>query len=144
MLFDVAAFAMSWGPVTRGTASKIFRMLFVVKRWASRRRPKWLANYFVSWTFPMMDILLLVPISTMVSLLDLRCMGVLQHVYVETCSGNKAKPLRSGSPLQLETKKTQQTATLSSSCPVRRASSARCFLLPLQPFRITQPQSDDQ
>jgi SP family xylose:H+ symportor-like MFS transporter len=54
MLLYIAAFAMSWGPVTWVLLSEIFPnkikgvMAFAVA-------VQWLANLMVSWTFPMMD-----------------------------------------------------------------------------------------
>ncbi|MCJ8705226.1 MFS transporter, partial [Escherichia coli] len=55
MLFYVAAFAMSWGPVCWVLLSEIFPNAIRGKALAIAVAAQWLANYFVSWTFPMMD-----------------------------------------------------------------------------------------
>jgi SP family xylose:H+ symportor-like MFS transporter len=55
MLFYVAAFAMSWGPVCWVLLAEIFPNAIRGKAMAIAVAAQWLANYFVSWTFPMMD-----------------------------------------------------------------------------------------
>ncbi|WP_081489151.1 D-xylose transporter XylE [Shimwellia blattae] len=55
MLFYVAAFAMSWGPVCWVLLAEIFPNAIRGKALAIAVAAQWLANYFVSWTFPMMD-----------------------------------------------------------------------------------------
>ncbi|BDH45901.1 D-xylose-proton symporter [Salmonella enterica subsp. enterica serovar Choleraesuis] len=55
MLFYVAAFAMSWGPVCWVLLAEIFPNAIRSKALAIAVAAQWLANYFVSWTFPMMD-----------------------------------------------------------------------------------------
>lgn len=54
-MFYVAAFAMSWGPVCWVLLSEIFPNAIRGKALAIAVAAQWLANYFVSWTFPMMD-----------------------------------------------------------------------------------------
>ncbi len=75
------------------------------------------------------------------------CMGVLAALFMwKFVPETKGKTLEELEALwEPETKKTQQTATLvifpvQHAAPFRRAD----FLLPLQPFRITQPQGDHQ
>ena len=55
MLVYVAAFAMSWGPVTWVLLSEIFPNDVRGKALAVAVAAQWIANYLVSWTFPMMD-----------------------------------------------------------------------------------------
>ncbi|SBM41806.1 putative general substrate transporter [Klebsiella oxytoca] len=55
MLLYVAAFAMSWGPVCWVLLAEIFPNAIRGKALAIAVAAQWLANYFVSWTFPMMD-----------------------------------------------------------------------------------------
>lgn len=55
MLVYVAAFAMSWGPVTWVLLSEIFPNDVRGKALAFAVAAQWIANYLVSWTFPMMD-----------------------------------------------------------------------------------------
>ena len=55
MLVYVAAFAMSWGPVTWVLLSEIFPNDVRGKALAVAVAAQWIANYVVSWTFPMMD-----------------------------------------------------------------------------------------
>jgi len=55
MLFYVAAFAMSWGPVCWVLLAEIFPNAIRSKALAVAVAAQWIANYFVSWTFPMMD-----------------------------------------------------------------------------------------
>ncbi|PCO26301.1 MFS transporter, partial [Morganella morganii] len=50
MLFYVAAFAMSWGPVCWVLLSEIFPNAIRGKALAIAVAAQWLANYFVSWT----------------------------------------------------------------------------------------------
>ncbi len=54
MLTYTAFFAMSWGPVTWVLLSEIFPNKI---RWVMSIAvaAQWIANFFVSWTFPMMD-----------------------------------------------------------------------------------------
>lgn len=54
MLAYTAFFAMSWGPVTWVLLSEIFPNKI---RWVMSIAvaAQWIANFFVSWTFPMMD-----------------------------------------------------------------------------------------
>ncbi|SNQ42929.1 D-xylose transporter XylE [Cellulophaga lytica] len=55
MLVYVAGFAMSWGPVAWVLLSEIFPNSIRGKALAVAVASQWIANYFVSWTFPMMD-----------------------------------------------------------------------------------------
>ncbi len=55
MLIYVAGFAMSWGPVTWVLLSEIFPNKIRGKAMAVAVAAQWIANYLVSWTFPMMD-----------------------------------------------------------------------------------------
>ncbi|MFB9052074.1 D-xylose transporter XylE [Formosa undariae] len=55
MLVYVAGFAMSWGPVTWVLLSEIFPNNIRGKALAVAVACQWVANYLVSWTFPMMD-----------------------------------------------------------------------------------------
>ncbi len=55
MLVYVAAFAMSWGPVAWVLLSEIFPNNVRGKALAVAVAAQWIANYLVSWTFPMMD-----------------------------------------------------------------------------------------
>ncbi|WBU89246.1 D-xylose transporter XylE [Cellulophaga omnivescoria] len=55
MLVYVAGFAMSWGPVAWVLLSEIFPNSIRGKALAVAVAAQWIANYFVSWTFPMMD-----------------------------------------------------------------------------------------
>lgn len=55
MLVYVAGFAMSWGPVTWVLLSEIFPNNIRGKALAIAVACQWIANYLVSWTFPMMD-----------------------------------------------------------------------------------------
>ncbi|MBP1838720.1 D-xylose transporter XylE [Formosa algae] len=55
MLVYVAGFAMSWGPVTWVLLSEIFPNNIRGKALAVAVGCQWVANYLVSWTFPMMD-----------------------------------------------------------------------------------------
>ena len=55
MLVYVAGFAMSWGPVTWVLLSEIFPNKIRGKAMAVAVAAQWIANYMVSWTFPMMD-----------------------------------------------------------------------------------------
>lgn len=55
MLTYVASFAMSWGPVTWVLLSEIFPNRIRGKAMAVAVAAQWIANYFVSWTFPIMD-----------------------------------------------------------------------------------------
>ncbi len=92
MLFYVAAFAMSWGPVCWVLLSEIFPNAIRGKALAIAVAAQWLANYFVSWTFPMMDKNSLAggPFPQRFLLLDLRVYGRSgSTVYVEICPGNQ-------------------------------------------------------
>lgn len=55
MLFYVASFAMSWGPVVWVLLSEIFPNKIRGKAMAIAVAAQWISNYLVSWTFPMMD-----------------------------------------------------------------------------------------
>lgn len=55
MLTYVAAFALSWGPVTWVLLSEIFPNKIRGKALAIAVAAQWIANYLVSWTFPMMN-----------------------------------------------------------------------------------------
>ena len=55
MLFYVASFAMSWGPVTWVLLSEIFPNKIRGKAMAIAVAAQWISNYLVSWTFPLMD-----------------------------------------------------------------------------------------
>ena len=55
MLIYVAGFAMSWGPVTWVLLSEIFPNKIRGRAMAVAVAAQWIANYLVSWTFPMMD-----------------------------------------------------------------------------------------
>jgi SP family xylose:H+ symportor-like MFS transporter len=55
MLTYVASFAMSWGPVTWVLLSEIFPNRIRGKAMAVAVAAMWISNYFVSWTFPIMD-----------------------------------------------------------------------------------------
>ncbi len=55
MLLYVAGFAMSWGPVTWVLVSEIFPNKIRGRAMAVAVATQWIANYLVSWTFPMMD-----------------------------------------------------------------------------------------
>ncbi len=55
MLTYVASFAISWGPVTWVLLSEIFPNRIRGKAMAVAVAAQWIANYFVSWTFPIMD-----------------------------------------------------------------------------------------
>lgn len=55
MMFYVASFAMSWGPVTWVLLSEIFPNKIRGKAMAVAVAAQWISNYLVSLTFPMMD-----------------------------------------------------------------------------------------
>lgn len=55
MLGYVACFAMSWGPVTWVLLSEIFPNRIRGRAMAVAVAAQWISNYFISWTFPMMD-----------------------------------------------------------------------------------------
>ena len=55
MLIYVASFAISWGPVTWVLLSEIFPNKIRGRAMALAVAIQWIANYLVSWTFPMMD-----------------------------------------------------------------------------------------
>ena len=55
MLFYVASFAMSWGPVVWVLLSEIFPNKIRGRAMAVAVAAQWISNYLVSWTFPMMD-----------------------------------------------------------------------------------------
>ncbi len=55
MLFYVASFAMSWGPVTWVLLSEIFPNRIRGRAMAIAVAAQWISNYLISWTFPMMD-----------------------------------------------------------------------------------------
>ena len=55
MLLYVASFALSWGPVTWVLLSEIFPNRIRGSAMAIAVAAQWLANYLVSWTFPIMN-----------------------------------------------------------------------------------------
>ncbi len=55
MLTYVAFFAMSWGPVTWVLLSEIFPNKIRGRAMAIAVAAQWIANYLVSWTFPMLN-----------------------------------------------------------------------------------------
>jgi SP family xylose:H+ symportor-like MFS transporter len=55
MLFYVASFAISWGPVTWVLLSEIFPNRIRGRAMAVAVAAQWISNYLVSWTFPMLD-----------------------------------------------------------------------------------------
>ena len=55
MLVYIAGFAVSWGPVTWVLLSEIFPNQIRGKAMALAVAAQWVANYLVSWTFPMLD-----------------------------------------------------------------------------------------
>ena len=55
MLTYVASFAMSWGPIVWVLLSEIFPNKIRGKAMAIAVASQWIANYLVSWTFPIMD-----------------------------------------------------------------------------------------
>ncbi|MCL2658959.1 MAG: D-xylose transporter XylE [Acidobacteriaceae bacterium] len=55
MLVYTAGFAVSWGPVTWVLLSEIFPNQIRGKAMALAVAAQWIANYIVSWTFPILD-----------------------------------------------------------------------------------------
>jgi len=55
MLVYTAGFAVSWGPVTWVLLSEIFPNQIRGKAMAIAVAAQWIANYLVSWTFPILD-----------------------------------------------------------------------------------------
>ena len=55
MLVYTAGFAMSWGPVTWVLLAEIFPNQIRGKAMALAVAMQWIANYLVSWTFPILD-----------------------------------------------------------------------------------------
>lgn len=55
MLFYVACFAISWGPVVWVLLAEIFPNKIRGRAMALAVAVQWIANYLVSWTFPMMN-----------------------------------------------------------------------------------------
>jgi SP family xylose:H+ symportor-like MFS transporter len=55
MLAYVAFFAMSWGPVTWVLLAEIFPNKIRGRAMALAVAAQWIANYLVSWTFPMLN-----------------------------------------------------------------------------------------
>ena len=55
MLIYTAGFAVSWGPVTWVLLSEIFPNQIRGKAMAIAVASQWIANYLVSWTFPILD-----------------------------------------------------------------------------------------
>ena len=53
MLFYVASFAMSWGPVTWVLLSEIFPNRIRGRAMAIAVAAQWISNYLISWTFPL-------------------------------------------------------------------------------------------
>jgi SP family xylose:H+ symportor-like MFS transporter len=54
MLFYIAGFAVSWGPVTWVLLSEMFPNKIRDTALAIAVAAQWIANYLVSWTFPIM------------------------------------------------------------------------------------------
>ncbi len=74
------------------------------------------------------------------------CMGVLAALFMwKFVPETKVKPLRSWKPSG-NRKRRKHNKLLRCKLPVQHAAPVRraVFLLPLQPFRITQPQGDHQ
>ena len=92
MLVYTAGFAVSWGPVTWVLLSEIFPNQIRGKAMAVAVAAQWIANYLVSWTFPILDKnpYLIEPFQAWLRLLDLR-----RHVHprrllhVESCARNQ-------------------------------------------------------
>ena len=55
MLLYIAGFAISWGPVTWVLLSEIFPNQIRGKAMAIAVAAQWIANYLVSWTFPILN-----------------------------------------------------------------------------------------
>ena len=55
MLCYVASFAVSWGPICWVLLAEIFPNKIRSQAMALAVAAQWVANYLVSWTFPMMD-----------------------------------------------------------------------------------------
>ena len=55
MLLYIAGFAISWGPVTWVLLAEIFPNKIRGKAMAIAVAAQWIANYMISWTFPIMD-----------------------------------------------------------------------------------------
>ncbi len=55
MLLYIAGFAVSWGPVTWVLLSEIFPNQIRGKAMAVAVAAQWIANFLVSWTFPMLN-----------------------------------------------------------------------------------------
>jgi len=55
ILIYIAGFAVSWGPVTWVLLSELFPNKIRNKAMALAVAAQWIANYLVSWTFPMMN-----------------------------------------------------------------------------------------
>jgi SP family xylose:H+ symportor-like MFS transporter len=55
MLIYTAGFAMSWGPVTWVLLAEIFPNQIRGKAMALAVAAQWIANYIVSWSFPILD-----------------------------------------------------------------------------------------
>lgn len=55
MLFYIASFAISWGPVCWVLLSEIFPNSIRSKALSIAVAAQWITNYLVSWTFPIMD-----------------------------------------------------------------------------------------
>jgi SP family xylose:H+ symportor-like MFS transporter len=55
MLLYIAGFAMSWGPVVWVLLSEIFPNHIRGKAMAVAVCAQWIANYIVSWTFPILN-----------------------------------------------------------------------------------------
>ena len=103
MLVYTAGFAVSWGPVTWVLLSEIFPNQIRGKAMAVAVAAQWIANYLVSWTFPILD-KNPVPGRTLqarVRLLDLRRDGHSRRlVHGEMCAGNQGPHARAdGEPV---------------------------------------------
>ena len=74
MLVYTAGFAVSWGPVTWVLLSEIFPNQIRGKAMAVAVAAQWIANYLVSWTFPILDKnpYLVEPLPSWIRVLDLR------------------------------------------------------------------------
>ena len=55
MLFYIASFAISWGPVCWVLLAEIFPNSIRSKALSIAVAAQWITNYLVSWTFPIMD-----------------------------------------------------------------------------------------
>ena len=116
MLCYVASFAVSWGPICWVLLAEIFPNKIRSQAMALAVAAQWVANYLVSWTFPMMDknSWLVAHFHNGFSYWIYGCMGVLAALFMwKFVPETKGKTLEELEALwEPETKKTQQTATL--------------------------------